>query len=227
MTTISDRPFNALNELGWVDEGYGGVVIQDPTAPKSPSNILRTTLPAGFTGGGGTAWGEISFLAKTVYVSYWARESSNWEGHEGSNINKRYYIYTTTDVPSIVVVLNGSGSGPLRPFIEGQNITTGGEGYGDPRNPDWGPNLVPTAQAIRGQWHNIELVAAMNTVGSADGYLDLWLDGVHITHYGGIMFQNSSPSWRVVHYTNLWGGGGGTVANTMWLDWDHLYISGK
>lgn len=227
MTVISDRPFNAINELGWADEGNGGTIMQDATAPKSPNNIYRTVLPAGFQGGGGTAWGEINFNVKTVYVSMWTRESANWEGHEGSNTNKRYYIYTTTDVPSIFLSMEGSGSGPLRPFIEGQNIVKGGEGYGDPQNPDWGPNLVPTAQAIRGQWHNVELIAAMNTAGNADGYLDLWLDGVHISHYTGIMFQSSSPSWRLLHYTNLWGGGGGTVANTMWLDWDHLYISGK
>jgi uncharacterized protein YjdB len=227
MTVISDRPFNALNELGWADEGNGGSFIQDATAPHSPNSIYHTVLPAGFQGGGGTAWGEINFNVKTIYVSYWARESANWEGHEGSLTNKRFYIYTTTDVPSIFISMEGSGSGPLRPYIEGQNITTGGAGYGDPQNPDWGPNLVPTAEAVRGVWHNLELVAAMNSVGKADGYLDLWLDGVHISHYTGIMFQSSSPSWRLLHYTNLWGGGGGTVAQTMWLDWDHLYISGK
>ncbi len=227
LTLVSNRPFNALNEMGWADEGNGGKVIQDPTAPKSPNNILRTTLPAGFQGGGGTEWGEINFNAKKVYVSMWTRESANWEGHEGSLTNKRFYIYTTTDVPSIFLSMEGSGSGPLRPYIEGQNIVTGGAGYGDPQNPDWGPNLVPTAQAVRGQWHNIELVLSMNTVGKADGYFDLWLDGVHISHYTGIMFQSSSPSWRLLHYTNLWGGGGGIVANTMWLDWDNLYISAK
>jgi len=227
LTLISNRPFNAINELGWADEGNGGTVIQDPTAPKSPTNILRTVLPAGFQGGGGTEWGEMNFLAKTVYVSMWTRESANWEGHEGSLTNKRFYIYTTTDVPSIFLSMEGSGSGPLQPYIEGQNIVKGGEGYGDPQNPDWGPNLVPAAQAVRGQWHNIELVISMNSVGQADGYFDLWLDGVHISHYTGIMFQSSSPSWRLLHYTNLWGGGGGTVAQTMWLDWDNLYISGK
>jgi uncharacterized protein YjdB len=233
MTVVSDRPFNALHELGWDEPSNGQpqtnvAILADATAPKSAPNIMRITYPAGFTGGS-APWDADSpgFLYKTVYVSHWSRVSSNWEGHPGSSINKQYYLYTSTDVPSIVVVLNGSGTGPLRPFIEGQNIVAGGQGSADPQNPDWGPNLVPSAQVTRGAWFHIELVAAMNTAGNADGYLDLWLDGVHITHVGGIKFQNTPPSWRSLHLAPVWGGGGGTVTNTMHMDFDHLYFSGK
>lgn len=234
MTVVSDRPFNALHELGWDEPsngGSGGKIVQDATAPKSPSNILQVTYPAGFQGGGAPWDGDSpNFLYKTVYVSHWSKVSDNWQGHPGSLINKQYYLYTSTDVPSIVIVLHGANADPLVPFIEGQNIVQGGQGSADPQNPDWGPNLgVPAAQTrvTRGQWFHIELVAAMNTVGNADGYLDLWLDGVHITHVGGIKFQNSSPSWRSLHYAPVWGGGGGTVANTMYMYFDHLYFSGK
>lgn len=233
MAVVSDRPFNALHELGWDEPSNGQpltnvAIMADATAPKSPVNIMRITYPAGFSGGS-APWDadSPSFLYKTVYVSHWSRVSSNWEGHPGSSINKQYYLYTSTDVPSIVIVLHGSGTGPLQPFIEGQNIVTGGQGSADPQNPDWGPNLVPSAQVTRGAWFHIEVVAAMNTVGNADGYLDLWLDGVHVTHIAGINFQNSSPSWRSLHLAPVWGGGGGTVKNTMTMDFDHLYFSGK
>lgn len=233
MAVVSDRPFNALHELGWDEPSNGQsltnvAIMADATAPKSPVNIIRITYPAGFTGGSAPWDGDSpGFLFKTVYVSHWSRVSSNWEGHPGSGINKQYYLYTSTDVPSIVIVLAGSGTGPLRPYIEGQNIVAGGQGSADPQNPDWGPNLVPSAQVTRGAWFHIELVAAMNTVGNADGYLDLWLDGVHITHVAGIKFQDSSPSWRSLHYAPVWGGGGGTVKNTMTMDFDHIYFSGK
>lgn len=233
MNLISDRPFDALHELGWDEPsngGSGGKIIQDATAPKSPSNILRVTYPAGFTGGGAPWDGDSpNFLYKKVYVSHWARVSTNWQNHP-SDINKMYYLYTSTDVPSIVIVLYGPGGKPgatLYPYIEGQNIAQGGQGSADPQNPDWGPNLGANAVVTRGQWFHIELVAAMNTLGNADGYMDLWLNGTHITHVGGVKFQNSSPSWRSLHYAPVWGGGGGTVTNTMYMDWDQLYVSGK
>lgn len=233
MTLISDRPFNALHELGWDEPsngGTGGKIIQDATAPVSPSNILRVTYPAGFTGGGAPWDGDSpNFLYKTVYVSHWAKVSSNWQNHP-SDINKMYYLYTSTDVPSIVIVLYGPGGkagATLYPYIEGQNIVKGGEGSADPQNPDWKPNLGANAVVTRGQWFHIELVAAMNTVGNADGYMDLWLNGTHITHVGGVKFQNSAPSWRSLHYAPVWGGGGGTVTNTMYMDWDQLKVSGK
>jgi hypothetical protein len=233
MNLVTDRPFNLLHELGW-DEPTNGQpvsnisILADATAPKSPINAMRFIYRAG-TSGGSAPWDADSppFAYKTVYVSHWARVSSNWQGHPGSSINKMYYLYTSTDIPSIVIVLWGANSEPLRPFVEGQNIVSGGQGSADPQNPDWGPNLVPTAEAKRGQWFHIEVVAKMNTLGNADGFIDLWLDGVHVTHVANVKFQNTPPNWRSLHLAPVWGGGGGTVANTMYMDFDDVYVSGK
>lgn len=236
MSVISSRPFSALFTEGW-DEPTNGQpqsnvqIRTDATAPKSPSSYLAFIYAAG-SPGGGAPWDADSpnFVYKTVYVRQWTRFSSNWQGHPGSAINKMYYLYTTTDVPSIVIVLNGANADPLVPFIEGQNITSGGQGSADPQNPDWAPNLgVPAAQTqvTRGQWFNIELVAQMNTANNADGFIDLWLNGTKITHVANVNFQSSSPSWRSLHHAPVWGGGGGVVTNTMTQDWDHLYVSGK
>jgi uncharacterized protein YjdB len=233
MTLVSDRPFNALRELGW-DEPTNGQssnnvsIMSDGTSPYSAPNFQRITYWAG-SSGGSAPWDEDSpgFRYKTLYVSQWVRVSSNWQGHPGSSVNKIFYVYTTTDVPSFYLYLNGSGTGPLRPYIGGQNISQGGAGFGDASNPDWPPNLLPTAQVTRGQWFHIELVAQMNSAGAADGYLDMWLNGLKIQHIPNIMWQSSSPSWRLLHLAPVWGGGGGTVANTMTMDFDHIYLSGK
>lgn len=232
MSIVSDRPFNALHELGWDEPsngGSGGSIVQDATAPKSPASILRVTYPAGFTGGGAPWDGDSpAFTHKTLYISWWSRVSSNWVGHPGSSVNKQFYVYTTTDVPSVYIDLHGSNSGPLTMQLAGQSVTGGGAGYGDPQNPDWTPDLAPSAaQITRGQWFHGELLLVMNTVGATNGTADWWVDGVHVGHIGGIQFQSSSPSWRSVHYAPVWGGGGGTVPATMTMDFDHLYVSGK
>jgi len=141
MTVITDRPFDALGEMGWDDNGSGGAIIQDPTAPRSPSSILRTTLPKGFTAGGGTFSGDLFFPGKrTLYISYWARLSSNWQG-QSADVNKQFYAYTNGTTPNIYFDAHGAGSNPLVPQLAGQDIIAGGIG-GDPLNPDWNPNLL-------------------------------------------------------------------------------------
>ena len=225
-TLIADRKFNAIDELGWSDEGSRGTIIQDATAPKSPSGVLRTTLPAGFSAGGGTYSGDLTFTARrTLYISYWARLSSNWQGQE-AGVNKQFYAYTNGSTPSVYFDAHGTGSGPLVPQIAGQDIVAGGIG-GDPNNPDWSPNIVPSARLIRGQWYHIEVLLVGNSSGTADGSIDWYLDGVHIGSYSKIQFQTRAVTWNWLHYTNLWGGAGGTVQSTMYLDWDDLYVSGK
>jgi len=226
MTVITDRPFDALGEMGWDDNGSGGAIIQDPTAPRSPSSILRTTLPKGFTAGGGTFSGDLFFPGKrTLYISYWARLSSNWQG-QSADVNKQFYAYTNGTTPNIYFDAHGAGSNPLVPQLAGQDIIAGGIG-GDPLNPDWNPNLLPSAQLIRGSWYHIEVVLVGNTSGSRNGSIDWYLDGVHIGSYSGIQFQSGAAVWTQLHYTNLWGGGGGTTAQAQTLDFDHLYISAK
>jgi uncharacterized protein YjdB len=225
MTVISDRPFNAINELGWADDNWGnptgGVIIQDATAPKSPTSVLRTTLPSGFKGGGGTFSGDFTLATpRTLYVSYWARMSSNWIG---GGIHKQFYAYTDTPA-SIYLDAYGEGTGTIQPQIAGQNIVAGGNGYGDPQNPDWPPNLVPSAHLVRGQWYHIEVVLVGNIAGNADGSIDWYLDGVHVGSYSKIQFATNAAHWNQLHYTNLWNGT--TVPATQTLDFDHLYTSG-
>jgi hypothetical protein len=226
MTVISDRPFDALNELGWDDSGSGGKIVQDATAPQSPSNILRTTLPAGFQAGGGTFSGDLFFTGKrTFYVSYWGRVSSNWQGQD-AGVNKQFYAYTNGTTPNIYFDAHGTGSGPLVPQLAGQDIIKGGIG-GDPLNPDWAPNLVPSVRIIRGQWYHVEVVLVGNTAGSANGSIDWYFNGVHVGSYSNVQFQSGAAVWTQLHYTNLWGGGGGSTAAAQTLDFDHMYLSAK
>jgi hypothetical protein len=70
-------------------------------------------------------------------------------------------------------------------------------------------------------------VLILNTAGNTDGSIDWWMDGVHIGSHSGIEFAASAQHWTQIHYTNLWGGGGGTLNVTQTLDFDHFYASGK
>lgn len=225
MTPLTNRPFNVKNEQGWDDNG--GSIIADATAPQSPPNILRTTLPAGFRPGGGTASGDFTFAAyRTVYVSYWARYSLNWQGGEAA-LDKQFYLYTSTGVPSLIFVASGQGSAAKRALLEGQDILAGGAGHGDAANPDWGPNQGANSEMVRGQWFHVEAVLVGNTSGNADGTVTVFLNGAKVISYGGIKFISGAAKWSWFHYTNIWTGGSGSVPAAQNQDFDGIYISAK
>lgn len=229
MTVISERPFNALNELGWAD-GFGSGQFDfrsDSTSEKSPPNVLHAWYPAGYVGGDGPVAFEPGPLGnkKTVYVSYWIKYSANFYGHPAGG-NKQFYLITSTNDNPVFFVSGytaGGGAAAIVPYVQLQGAISWSP-Y--PGSGNLGPNLVPTAQIVRGQWSRIEVVAVGNTAGNADGSVDVFLNGVHVSHYA-MQWQTGVTTWNRFHGTTIWGGVGGTVPYLMSVDWDHVYISGK
>lgn len=229
MTRITDRQFNALSELGWNDTFSTNMAfIADVTAPKSPIGILRATYPTGYTSSGNGPGGSdfmLSSSPRTIYVSFWSRLSSNFFGHD-SGTNKQFYVYDLGGNPWFFFSVYGVGSGPLMPMIQFQSTTSHGD-Y------DLAPNLVPSARIQRNAWYHIEVVATGNTAGTADGTIDVWLNGVHVTSTAGLpggrlQYSSGACHWGRFHYTTIWGGvGGPNVPATMTVDWDDVYLSGK
>jgi hypothetical protein len=227
MTVISDRPFNALNELGWSDGGGSGEfdLRTDATAPHSPTGILHAWFPAGYAAGNGPVAFDRSSLGdkRTMYVAFWSRYSANYYG-QSSGTNKQFYLHATTgDAPVFFFSAYGSGSGPLLPYIQLQGVISWSP---NPGSGNLGPNLVPGAQIIRGQWNLVEVVAVGNTAGTADGSVDVYLNGTHVSSYT-IQWQSGATTWSRLHGTTIWGGVGGTVPTLMSVDWDHIYLSAK
>jgi hypothetical protein len=231
MTLVSDRPFDALNEPGWSDDGGPYMsIVADATAPESPSNVLRLHMPAGFGEGAGPGSGDKSIASyRTLYVRYSGKFSSNWQG-SSSGVDKTFYVYTSTGVPSIYFDMQGSGVTAKTPQIAGQDIISAGTPAvgGDQHNPDWGPNLVPGYKVPLGTWHTIEFVLVGNTAGARDGSIDWYVNGVHVGSYTGIQFISGAALWRTFHYTMLYSGS--TSSNPRQdqdVFFDNIYLSGK
>jgi Bacterial Ig-like domain (group 2) len=223
MTQLTLREFNSLNELPHWQDDQPGVIYSDPTAPSAPT-VWRAVYPTGFAAGaaGTSAWFfMLSNNVHTVYLSWWFRYSSNWYG-QSTGTNKQLYVWTNGDHPTMYVFARGSGSGELTPYatVQGSQV---------PRSDELllGPNLVPSARIIRGQWQHFELVLVGNTSGTANGSLDLYLDGVHISSYSNMQFITGDALWGDMNLAPVWGGLGGTVPATQTFDVDHFYMSGK
>jgi len=220
MTQIADRSFNALQEGSWYTDTRLSIV-QDPTAPKSPNGVLRANFPSGFAGGTSDGPAELAFSSyKTLYISYWAKYSSNWQGHN-TGINKHCYVWLTDagGYTPFVMEAEGSGSGTLRPRPILQRMIKGDGPYA--------PNLVPGATIQRGQWFRIEIVIVGNSANTADGTMDIYLDGAHVTSVTGLQWSNGAARWNIFQFYPVWGGIGDRVNSTMTFDWDNVYLSGK
>ena len=216
MTLLTERPFNSLTEdAGWITQGLS--IAQDASAPKSPTSVIRATYPAGFVGGSAPGVAEFSHAGhRVIYISYWAKLSSNFWGHLTS-VNKQLYEWGN-GIGLFYFEASGVGSDPLVPRVVLQ---------GTPADAVLDPNLVPTATIPRGVWYQVEIVLNGNSSGAADGTVDWWLNGVHVGSYSGRQFTSGATVWGIFQFQPIWGGITDAVPATMTQDWDHLYISGK
>jgi uncharacterized protein YjdB len=218
MTRITERPFNSLNENAAWDTDNSLSIVQDATAPKSPSSVLRATFSSGFGGGSSPGHAGVPHTSyRVLYISFWSKYSANWQGHLTS-VNKQLYQWAN-NVAVFYFEARGTGSGSLTPSLVIQG-SPGSDGV-------HGPNLVSGATFTRGQWDHVEIVLTGNTSGTANGSADWYLNGVHVGRITGKQFTSGTTGWNQFEFRPVWGGVGGTVSSTMTLDWDHLYLSGK
>jgi hypothetical protein len=222
MASLTDRPFDSLNEPGWgVPVAPGATIVADATAPHSPSNTIHFNYPAGFVGGSGPESSSYTVANyRVLYLAYYFKYSGNWQGHL-TGINKHGYVWYG-NTPVFVYEVEGVGSGPLTSRMALQTPIV------QPNSSGWyTQNLVPSAQFTRGQWALMEIVLIGNTAGTADGALDWYMDGVHVAHYSGIQYTSGTTAFNWVRIAPIWGGITDTVLADQYLAFDHYYISGK
>ena len=227
MTEIADLEMTTWTPGGgWSHSEGDGVssIISDATAPHSPSSVGRITYPVGLQSGSnpGRLTRSIPFAnCVRVYWCFYFRISANWDG-DGSSTNKVIWTYADGQNDQFIS-MEGSGAEDLILNLRLQNSHPGGRD-------DHLPNLGPTGEIVRGQWHLIELDMVMNTPGNQDGQFHAWIDGVKTHEYldAGIIESGDTRQWTAVYWNPYWGGNtGATIQEAQHMDLDHLYISGR
>jgi hypothetical protein len=225
MTTLTERPFNALNEDGWAN--LGDYSIQsDATAPYSPSSVGQIRFPAGFGSGNAPAVLEKvwSGTNKTLYVSFWLKLSSNWYGND-AGVNKIFHFWIG-DSNRLVLNARGTGNGTLTAEVELQGIVAGGN-YDAGKTALFEPNLGPSGTIVRGQWLHWEAIFTGNSSGTADGKVEWWINGAKVGSYSGLQFISGTGIWQEMEWSPTYGGSGAAVPATQYQWIDHIRISGK
>lgn len=197
-------------------------IVEDGTAPHSCCTIARMRYQAGHRSG--TAPATVQTLAfkppvEQIYVSIWARISENWFGNQ-SGTNKMFFLGIRS-ANTIFLSAEGSGNGPLEPQIRLQGI------------PDERRRLRPNVRQVRltrGKWQHWEFHFKLNDPGAPNGTARMWIDGQPVTEVHDILFRaRDAPSlkWWIFHWSPTYGGGGASPGVEQYLDFDHVYVSGR
>jgi len=242
-------PWKTTGSEGWDDaEGRFPANIklaQDESAPLSPPGILHLRYPPHVVAKGTYSPGVSQMIPITTLKHYGQvrhyskfyfrtafRVSANWQGHPTGS-NKMFFLRSTAS-PEPIIRLRGAGAGALALNVDLQ----GSEGAGgDPRAATGGlnPNTAGATGAgawaiVRGRWYVLEGVFEIGADDQRNGVVKLWLDGVLTHHYEDVEFQKTATkgtvTWGYIHIAPTWGGGGGTINQLMWLDFDDFYVSG-
>jgi PKD repeat protein len=243
MTPIAERTFDCTGPEpcapGWFfAEGYAqaSAVALDATAPKSPPGVVQQNFLPQLPGGAGPAALGFSIRGEqqkaTLYTSMWMKLSSNFVGHPTST--NKFVHFWISGINRVFVMARGFAEGELLPAIGVQGLAapyTFTTPSGQVRS-ETSANLLPNLAVRpirRGEWHRYEMVFVANTPGLPDGSVELWLDGVKVLRYAGIMFAaaGTNARWESLNWNPTWGGLGGVITAPFFAQMDHIYISGK
>lgn len=225
-TAISDRPFSAREENGWITRRDPNFEIgEDPTAPVSPPSVGVARFPVGYHGGRGPIDTYLQFGERgqrSIYISCWIKLSDNFRGASSAGINKLFHIWINGK--SVVVLsLQGRGQSRLVPQMRLQNVQSGGRGVSFNINPQRG-----SSEITRGRWHQLEILLRLNTPGQSDGEVRWWLDTREAGRDNSVGFRRfgSNKTWERISWNPTWGAPRDVVREPMAIYMDEIYVSG-
>jgi uncharacterized protein YjdB len=217
--------FESGNLNAWDDryESQRQTVQTNATQAHAGSRYLQLEYPSGADGGGavtkffgfGFPTGNNSGGYDKLYVRYWVKFPSNWQGGtkllllRGSRTDNQWSSFGvagqcpsgTNFFATNVVTLNQSTL-PLRFYSyyvgmarESDGVTCYGR-HGNNEDPGGTPNPAASYFApldvSKNVWHLVEFEVTLNTPGQSNGVQQFWLDGVLKGEWSGLNFRTQS-----------------------------------
>lgn len=231
---FNSRSFDATTETGWSGGDSANLsIVTDSGALVSPSNVGRCRYVAG-SPGAGVSLTPIQLIydlpsgKRDAYVRFIFKPSSNFQQHpsEGTKI-----FFLT----QMLVFLMRSAAGTSEPLTFGIDQQSN---YLGTRRYEWSSEdnqVSPTyaqAQLARGSWSDVEVYVRGNDLGSTNGEIHAWVNGVKILQFTGRSFLHADDPYGPpgelynLRWEPIWGGSGGTVNEEMYQYMDHIYVSG-
>ncbi len=248
-TTLADNRFDTKPTWPATNSGTVGqwwsylatnpnlTIMSDATAPVSAGSVIRSRFPTGMNGGvapvnmGGWV-GPATMNYRKIYFSMWIKvEGTNFENQQ---VGTKAGFIGVGDPKSALNELtffldNGLATQRLQSdfqvlFKEQNILQTNGT-----TSRNLTQNVTKTHLMSVGTWHHWEATMSVNTMGSANGTFQMWIDGVQTHNYSNVIYITPSApsgfnSWK---WNPTWGGQGGTRTRADYIDIDQVFISGS
>ncbi len=237
-TRIQDQPWNVapqkatgLTSMGWFNDDalddFKLTIQSDPTAPFSPSNVIRGEFNAGDLGGSAPFSVRRPFgsgeLFPKLYLCMYMMHDANFDNVNVTNAGSKFF-WPAGDAPgSFGSDTYTSHDGAQMDFALFQQNRV---------NRQMGQNIGPAGKATmfprRGQWVLYEMLFVMNTAsGTANGEFHVWIDGVKTHQYTNVDYTiTAARAWQSLRWEPTYGGGTKPVPKDQYQFIDHLRMSG-
>lgn len=189
------------------------------TTANSPSGggALKFTYPAA-TYSTSTSGGRAEYEALSgteYYFGHWIKWSPGFTWNAiGTKID---YIWardktpTLNAYPYVATRVNSGGNG----LVIDVGIDTPHSRYCNRTSPTF----------ATGRWYWFEIHVKLNTLGSRNGVVEIWVDDVQCMSYTDVRIMDINTTWGSFLHSPEWGGGGGTIPATQYIWVDHSVIS--
>ncbi len=214
--TSTDQPWDAMVDASWKRRSSAhDRIIQDSTAPFSPSGVLEYLYPEGFEGGTAPATHYFPLgNSREVFIGLEWKVSEAWHGH-ATGVNKIHFLYLA-DGGDVAMVMHGGVAGPyeLRVLPQWREHTR-----------SWLTSNVANPPIRPGAWHRIEWhLKYESSPGAGDGTIRWWVDGRLSGSHNDVRFPDDA-GFAEYQMSPTWGGVGDVKRQTDSYRFDHTYVS--
>ncbi len=235
--TVLDCPFNSKPTPSRDPAGCGienfynaGAIVQDGSAPLSPSNVYKSWISAGQSGGGTQLnWVNPAGTSREMWVGVKWRTNPEFFGRQVAN--KLFFVRGPVS-NGVFMMMGGPGGGndAGKPSYivfahNSGNINNGHACGGDAAGATCFPNVGSGQVVPAGAWFTLEAYVKSSTTNtSRDGVVRWWVNGVPAGNYTNLNVSSLGLNEWV--WSETWDGTVNPPPATEWAHFvDHLQIA--
>ena len=183
--------WSSRTQPGWDYNTSTVPSIDNSTNTPSGGGALRMTYPAGTyatSRGGGRAEYTIPGQPTELYMGHWIKWSSPFDWNPiGTKID---YLFMRDPANA------AGGRDNFLTMIQnnGTVLTFTQQLWNAPGTQNRYPNRG-SVNIQKNRWYWLEIHARLNTVGQADGFLEIWVDDLLIMQHSDVTFRTTNASW--------------------------------
>ena len=214
------QPWDDMNANGWEWQrrlsSEDPAIVEDPTAPVSPLNVLQMVFTPDMPYGHEPSVHWLALPMTTeIYTAFWMKLSSNWTCALNEWCTHISYLFAqNTDGQVYTALFHPADDQAGPPYRVGANT-------------EWAPYItnrilpnVETTWVNPGEWHKLEYYYKWESrPGAGNGIIRWWVDGVLNGDYPNVHYPDTRGFIEFQHGPTF-----GTPLETQYMSIDHTLL---